>query len=192
MKLSQASSDLLSERWYAVHVFPRQEKRVARYLGLKNIGAFLPTYRVARRWNNGCLAQLDLPLFPGYLFARLPLRDRLRVLQSPGVAQFVSFGGTPAAISDDEIEAWRHGLAQCPAEPHPCLAIGDRVRVRSGPFAGMSGILLRRKQYFRVVLSMEILSKSVAVELDVSNLEELRLSSIDVSSYNALAVGRIE
>jgi len=103
---------------------------------------------------------------------RMALRDRLQVLQLPGVVQLVSFGGKPAALPDAEIEALRNGLAgNLCAEPHPYLTVGRRVRVRSGSVAGLEGILLRRKQKFRVVLSIQLIQRSVAIEVDEADIE---------------------
>jgi transcription antitermination factor NusG len=126
-----------------------------------------------RRWKDRRI-QLELALFPGYVFVHIALRDRLQVLQLPGVVQLVSFGGKPAALPDAEVEALRNGLARnlC-AEPHPYLTVGRRVRVRAGSVAGLEGILLRRKQKFRVVLSIQLIQRSVAIEVDEADIEPL-------------------
>jgi transcription antitermination factor NusG len=130
-------------------------------------------YRSLRRWKDRS-KQLDLPLFPGYVFVHLALQDRLRVLQLPGVLQLVSFCGTPATVPDAQIETLRNGLAgDVHAEPHPYLATGRRVRVRSGAVAGMEGILVRRKHRFRVVLSISLIQRAVAVEVDEADIEPL-------------------
>jgi transcription antitermination factor NusG len=126
-----------------------------------------------RRWKDRRI-QLELALFPGYVFVHIALRDRLQVLQLPGVVQLVSFGGKPAALPDAEIEALRNGLAgNLCAEPHPYLTVGRRVRVRAGSVAGLEGILLRRKQKFRVVLSIQLIQRSVAIEVDEADIEPL-------------------
>ena len=137
----------------------------------QRIDCFLPLYKSIRRWKDR-RKQLDLPLFPGYIFVHIALRDRLQVLQLPGVVQLVSFRGKPAALPDAEIEALRNGLARnLRAEPHPYLTVGRRVRVRSGSVAGLEGILVRRKQKFRVVLSIELIQRSVAIEVDEADIE---------------------
>ena len=118
--------------------------------------------------------KLQLPLFPGYVFVRLPLRDRLKVLQVPGVARLVGFNGQPAALPDKEIEALRAGLgAQLRAEPHPYLTVGRRVRVKRGPLEGAEGILIRKKNAYRVVLSLDLIQRSASVEVDASDLERV-------------------
>jgi transcription antitermination factor NusG len=115
-----------------------------------------------------------LPLFPSYVFVRLPLRERLKVLQVPGVARLISFNGQPAALQDREIEALRASLAaQLRTEPHPYLTVGRRVRFKSGPLEGVEGILIRKKNACRVVLSLDLIMKSASVEVDASDLERI-------------------
>jgi len=164
-------SEYLSSRWYAAYTSPRHEKRVAQQMEGRQIHCFLPLYKSVRRWKDR-RKQLELPLFPGYVFVHMALKDRLQVLQLPGVVQFVNFNGKPAPLPDAEIEALRNGLARnlC-AEPHPYLKIGRRVRVHSGPIAGLEGILVRRKDKFRVVLSIHLIQRSVAVEVDEAEIE---------------------
>jgi len=111
-------------------------------------------------------------LFPGYVFVHLDLKDRLRVLQVPSVVRFVSFNGHPAPLPQVEIESLISGLAKgVRAEPHPYLKVGHRVRVKYGPLAGAQGILVRRKEKFRVVLSIDLIMRSVAVEVDEADIE---------------------
>ena len=159
--------------WYALHVCSRHEKVVAAYLTLNIIEVFLPTYKALRLWKNGCRKELDLPLFPGYLFIRIAPHERLKVLRSPGVVGIVGAGGHPSSLSDSEIASLKSGLLKCAAEPYPYFTTGDRIRVRNGAFAGLEGILLRRKKDFRVVLSVNVIARSIAVELDLCDLEPL-------------------
>jgi transcription antitermination factor NusG len=160
-------------RWYAAYTSANHEKRVAEQLGVRDVEHFLPTYSSVRRWKDRRVT-LAMPLFPGYVFVRLALRDRLKVLQLPGVARLVGFNGMPTALPQEEIEALRAGLASgVSAEPHPYLTVGRRVRLVSGPLAGMTGILLRRKGKFRVVISLELIQRSVAVDTDAADVEPL-------------------
>jgi len=167
-------SEYLESHWYAACTSPRHEKKVAQQMEGNRIQHFLPLYRSVRRWKDR-RKQLDLPLFPGYIFARFALRDRLQVLQLPGVVQLVGFSGKPAPLADVEIESLRSGLSgNLRVETHPYLKVGKRVRVRSGPMAGMEGIMVRRKEKFRVVLSIHLIQRSVAVEVDESEVEPVR------------------
>lgn len=161
------------ERWYAVTVRPRHEKAVTRHFEHKGLNYFLPLYRSVRRWKDR-RKELDLALFPGYVFVNLNLRDRLGVLQAPGVMQFVTFQGQPAAVPDPEIRALESGLsAGLRPQPHPYLRQGKKVRVKSGPLADAEGILIRRKEGFRLVLSIDLLMRSVTLEVDEADVEPL-------------------
>jgi len=160
--------------WFAVYTSPRHEKRVDHYMNLREIEHFLPLYRVQRKWNSGATVALDLPLFPGYLFVRITRSERVRVLEVPGVLTMV--GGTGrqlAPLPDTEINALRSGLPLRNAEPHPLLTVGQRARIRSGALSGMVGVVVRLKNSLRVVLTMDLIMQSVAVEVDGTELEPL-------------------
>lgn len=158
------------QRWYAAYTCAKHEKRVAAELGGRGVEHYLPLYSSVRRWRDRRV-RLDLPLFPGYVFVRLALRDKLRVLQIPSLVHLVSFNGQPAALSDDEMEVLRRGLTdQLHAEPHPYLAVGRRVRVGSGPLAGLEGIITRKKNRVRFVISLNLIMRSVSVELDDADI----------------------
>jgi transcription antitermination factor NusG len=137
---------------------------------MREVEHFLPLYSSVRRWKDRRVT-LDLPLFPGYVFVRLALRERLRVLQIPSVVRLVGFGGLPTALPDTEMEILRTGLCQslC-AEPHPFLAVGQRVRITASPFAGLEGVLKRKKSNLRVVVSLELIQRSVAVDVDAADV----------------------
>lgn len=157
--------------WYAAYTCANHEKCVADELNARIVEHFVPVYRSVRRWKDRRVI-LERPLFPGYVFVRLALRDRLRVLQIPSVVRLVGFNGSPTALPDTEVEALRTGLAKrLRAEPHPFLMAGRRVRVKAGPFAGLEGILKRRKSGLRVVASLQLIQQSVAVEVDAGDLE---------------------
>ncbi len=166
-------ADYLEARWYAAHTNPRHEKSVQQLMDGYHIECFLPLYKSIRRWKDR-RKELELPLFPGYIFVHIPLKDRMNALRIPGVVQFVSFQGKPARLPDAEIEALRNGLARSAGiEPHPYLTVGRKVRVRNGPFFGMDGVLVRRKEKYRVVLSIHLIQRSVAVEVDEGDVEPL-------------------
>ncbi len=165
-------------KWFAVYTSPRHEKRVGQYLVIREIEHYLPLYNVRRRWKDGSLVTLDLPLFPGYLFVRIDRSERVRVLEVPGVVSMV--GGTgrlPASLPESDIEALRSGLPLRCARPHPLLTVGHRARIRSGALAGMSGVILRQKSSLRVVLTVDLLQQSVSVEVDESEIEPLDSSA---------------
>lgn len=158
-------------RWYAAHTKSRHEKTVAEQLQNKGIETFLPLYATVRRWKNGNHL-VQLPLFPGYAFARFALADRLPVLKVPGVVRLVGFSGIPAAIADDQVESLRQALADgVSAEPHPYLTEGRRVRITAGPLVGREGILVRRQGTARVVLSIDLIQRSVLVDVSAESLE---------------------
>jgi transcription antitermination factor NusG len=160
-------------RWYAAYTSANHEKRVAAQLEERAVEHFLPLYDSVRRWKDRRI-KLKLPLFPGYVFVWLALRDRLQVLQVPGVAKLVGFNGTPAALPQEEIEALRMSLADgVRAEPHPYLTVGRRVTIKSGPLAGLKGVLRRRKGNLRVVLSVDLLQRSISVGMDLADVESV-------------------
>jgi transcription antitermination factor NusG len=158
-------------RWYAVTVCPRHEKVVSTHLTSHGLNCFLPVYRSVRRWKDR-KKELDMVLFPGYVFVNLDLRRRLTVLQAPGVLRFVTFQGKPAAVPDSEIDSLALGMtAGVQVKPHPYLRSGRRVRVVGGPLAGAEGILVRRKERFRLVVSVSLLMRSVMIEIDECEVE---------------------
>ncbi|SRR6266705_6531502 len=164
------SSDYAEQRWYAAYTCANHEKRVAGELGARSVEHFVPLYKSVRRWRDRRV-QLDLPLFPGYVFVRLALRDKLRVLQIPILVHLVSFNGHPAALSNNEMEALRQSLTErLDAQPHPYLNVGRRVRVASGPLTGLEGIIVRKKNQFRFVISLNLIMRSVSVELDDADI----------------------
>lgn len=160
----------LEPHWYAAYTRAQHEKHVAAELGMREVEHFLPQYSSMRRWKDRRV-QLELPLFPGYVFVRLALRDRLRVLQIPSVVRLVGFNGLPAALPDSEMEIMRSGLSQSlRAEPHPFLTAGRRVRITGGPFAGLEGVLKRKKNSLRVIVTLELIQRSVVVDVDVADV----------------------
>ncbi len=159
--------------WYAVYTRHQHEKTVAESLTNNGIEAFLPTYEAVRQWKDRT-KHLSMPLFPCYVFLHGGLDRRTKILSTSGVYSFVGIGGQPAAIQESEIEAIRKAVTSgLRAEPFPFLQCGDRVRVKAGPLAGIEGILIRKKSSFRLILSAELLQKSIAVEVDAFSIEPL-------------------
>jgi len=158
-------------RWFARYTTPRHEKHVSEMLAQRQIETFLPLYRTTRRWKKSRPVVLDLPLFPTYVFVRIAREVRGAVLSTPGVLSIVGSGREPWPLPDPEIEAIRLGLQMRKIEPHPYLAVGERVRIKSGVMTGVEGILVRKKNDLRVVLSLDVIMRSVAVEVDADDIE---------------------
>ena len=156
--------------WYAAYTASRHEKTVAEHLRQRGVECFLPLYETVHRWKNG-RHSVQLPLFPSYVFVRMEVRDRLRVLQVPGLVQLVTFQGAPAVLPDSEIKTLRSALASgVLAQPYRYLSVGSRVEICRGPLQGLRGILLRHQGQFRVVLSVEMIMRSIVVEVDASDV----------------------
>jgi transcription antitermination factor NusG len=160
--------------WFALYTTSRHEKRVAEHLLHREIECYLPLYRSQRKWSDGSRVTLELPLFPGYLFVHIQRDERSSVLAVPGALAVVGgTGGEPATLSDETIEALRTGLRLHQAQPHPFVTVGQRVRIRSGALGGLEGIVVRHKNTFRVVMTLEHIMQSYAVEVDLEDLEPL-------------------
>ena len=164
-------TEYVEPRWYAAYTCARHEKRVAEQLKWRAVEMFLPLYETVHRWKNG-RARVELPLFPSYVFVRIALKDRLQVLELPSVVRLVGFDGHPAVLPDREIEALRTSVTtHLRTKPHPYLTVGRRVRIKCGPLAGLEGILIRKKNVLRVVLSLDLIMSSVSVEVDGVDVE---------------------
>ena len=173
--------------WWALYTRHQHEKTVFNALLAKDFEVFLPMYESLRRWKdrNKLLA---FPLFPCYVFIRGGLDRRLQVLTTPGVHKILYRGESVAAIPEQEIESIRRSLeANCRIEPHPFLKCGDRVRVTRGTLTGVEGILVRKKGLCRLILSVEMLAQSVAVEIDASDVVPVPA----VKSLSNLVVGGV-
>ena len=160
--------------WYAAYTHSNHEKKAAAHLRNRGLEHYLPTYTSIRRWKDRRV-RLEMPLFPGYVFVQIAGSECLPVLRVPGIAYLVSFNGRPAALPAEQIHQLRHGLAQMRAEPHSFLPAGRRVRILSGPLEGTEGILVRAKNACRVVLTVKLIERSVAVEVDWGVLELMRV-----------------
>jgi transcription antitermination factor NusG len=156
--------------WYAVYTQPHHEKKVAQQLAARSVEAYLPLYESIRRWKDR-RTKLNLPLFPGYVFVRMALPERLKVLEVPSVVQIVGSSSHPSALPDEDIERLRLSLANRKMEPHPYLTTGKRVRIKSGPLTGLEGTVLRRKGQVRMVISIDAIQRSVTMELEATDLQ---------------------
>jgi transcription antitermination factor NusG len=180
----------LPRAWYALYTRHQHEKTVAQILNGKGFETLLPLYPAARRWADRTKL-LFLPLFPCYVFINAGLERRLAIMMTPGVHAVVSNAGQPTAIPNEEIDAVRQAVESgARVEPHPLLKYGDWVRVKCGPLAGIEGILTRKKNLYRLVLSVEMLGKAVAVEVDAFLVERLngKRSNVDGISRAAAPI----
>lgn len=155
-----------SECWYALHVRPRAERMVAEMLREKGYEPFLPTHVSRRRWSDR-VKELDMPLFPGYLFCRVTPSSAGPIVTTQGVLRIVGAPGAPLPVDDAEIDALRTVVeSRLRLEPWPYLRVGQRVRIEAGPLRGLHGVLVRVSDQQRLVVSVSLLQRSVAVEID--------------------------
>lgn len=159
-----------TSQWYTAQTRSRHEKRVAEQLTCRGVTSYVPLYEKTSRWKDRRI-RLHLPLFAGYVFVRFAWRDRLRALEIPGIVRLVSFGGNPVAVPDQEIESIRLSLESgSNVKPNRFLTAGQRVRIRSGPLEGCQGYLARRKGLWRLILSVNLIQRSVSVEVNAEDV----------------------
>lgn len=167
-------SCLHDRQWYAVYTTSRHEKRIAEHFAGREVESFLPLYRTLTRWKNGCKKLVHKPLFPNYLFVRITQHERTRVLGVPGVVTLVGCRRGGTALPEQLIHSLRSGLQSLQVEPHPYLVVGEFARIVRGPFEGMEGVVVRKKSNLRIVLTIDLIMKSVAVEVEAGDLEPVR------------------
>ncbi len=175
LKESMATTEnhLSDSSWYALYTRHQHEKMVDQVLTNKGFDTFLPLYATTHNWKDRTKS-LTLPLFPCYVFLRGGIERRLQILTTPGIYGLVSSAGQPAVIPDIEIDAIRRVVESgARVEAHPYLKCGNWVRVKSGPLAGIEGILVRKKNISRLVLSVEILGTAAAIEVEAFQVEEV-------------------
>jgi transcription antitermination factor NusG len=159
-------SKLVNELWYALRVRRQYEKVIGRNLHARGFEEFVPLYRSRRRWSDR-VKEVEFPLFPGYVFCRFDLKDRVPVLTIPGVSSIVGIGMVPKPVDESELNALRTVLrAGVSCAPWPFLKMGERVELLRGPLRGLEGIVLDLKSTYRLVISIELLMRSVAVEVE--------------------------
>ena len=152
--------------WFALTVKPRHEKATAQHLRLRELQDFLPIYRARRAWSDRTQS-VDLPLFPGYVFCRFHYKQRLHVLNTPGVRSIVGFGAADVPVDDEAVESLQTLVASGRTiEPQAFLRMGGTVRITEGPLEGVRGTLVRERDAWRVVVNVELLQRSIAVEID--------------------------
>ena len=188
---SSLSDAVAQSAWYAIYTRHQHEKTVAQILTSKGFETFLPAYASSHRWNDRTKVVL-LPLFPCYVFLKGGLDRRLDLVKTPGVHSLVTCAGLPAAIPTDEMEALRLATESgAGLEPHPYLKCGDWVRVKSGLLEGSEGILVRKKNLCRLVLSVEMLGKAASVEIDGFLVEKINHKRSGACSVDRRAVAAL-
>jgi transcription antitermination factor NusG len=158
--------DLTENQWFALHIKSNLEKIAASNLESKGLTVYSPTFRVRKRWSDR-MKEIDTPLFPGYVFCRFDPNDRLPVLTTHGVLNIVGIGGTPEAVTTDEILNVQKMVQGGRGGPWPFVQTGQRVLIERGPLAGTEGILIQTKDEYRIVVSINLLQRSVAAEIDI-------------------------
>jgi transcription antitermination factor NusG len=174
--ITNPAASALELAWHALYTRHQHEKVVAQALIGKGFEIFLPQYHAVHRWKDR-QKDLELPLFPNYVFIRGGLDRMLNIVTTPGVHSLVSWGSRPAEIPSEEIAAVRRLVeSPLPVEPHPFIKCGDLVRIKFGPLEGIQGILVRKTGGMRLVLSVEMLSRSASVEVDVNMVERVEIA----------------
>src|SRR5271169_1101192 len=157
-------------RWFALQVRTRWENSTALLLSGKGYQTLLPTYVTRKRWN-GRVTQLNAPLFPGYVFCQFDVLNRLPILVTPGVIAVVGCGRVPLPVDDAEIRALQTVVSSgVSTEPWPYLEIGQKIRIESDALRGLEGILIKFKGNHRIVVSVSLLRRSVALEIDRASI----------------------
>ncbi|HVA95508.1 MAG TPA: UpxY family transcription antiterminator [Candidatus Dormibacteraeota bacterium] len=164
------------DSWYAVYTVHRHESSVLRHLDVRAIESFLPTYEVTRLWRNRQRVKVAVPLFPDYVFVKAGNREFIRVLQCPGVVKLIGTARGPLPIDDSVIELLRVGVAERKIEPYRELVIGNRVRVKNGLMRGVEGVLIRKDNDWRFVLSIDSINQHAAIKMEADNLEPVAVS----------------
>jgi len=165
--------DLGAGRWYALYVRSRHEKIVENSLRVKGYSSFSPSYRTKRKRVDR-IAEIEVPLFPGYVFCQFDSTKRLPILKTPGIVSLVGSGRKPEPVDDIEIASIRTlALSGRPVQPWPFLKLGQRVRLQAGPLAGTEGIFLRVKDQYHLVVSVTLLQRSVSVTIENESVEPL-------------------
>lgn len=157
--------------WFALYTASNHEKKVEQHLRMKEIETFLPVHTVTRRWKNRTTAKVELPLFAGYVFAKIAVTESVRVLEIPMVYSIVGNGQKALPLPDTEIEALRSGLHLRQVDPYPYVKVGARARICSGALSGLEGVVIRKDAHLRVVINIDLIMKSIAVHVNADELE---------------------
>ena len=164
---------LSGRKWHAVFTFAQNEKSTLKQLALREVEAFLPTYETVKIWKNRQRVKTVVPLFPTYLFVNIEKKDRIKVLQSPGVIRIVGSNRQDASIPASEIELLRSSVQGRSVEPYQELLVGKTVRIKRGSMEGVEGVLVRKGNGMRFVLSLKLINQHAAIEVGAEDLEQV-------------------
>ncbi len=159
--------------WFAAYTMSRHEKRIAAHCERIGIEQFLPLYTWQRSWKNRTRVDLQMPLFPNYIFVRLLPQDQGPLMRLPGLLSIVGNTTGPVVIRDDDMESLRRIIACKSIEPYPFVTNGDKVRVMMGPLTGVMGVVVRKGNGLRFIVTLDVIGKSVSLQIDGSALERI-------------------
>jgi transcription antitermination factor NusG len=157
--------------WFAAYTMSRHEKRIASHCERIGIEPFLPLYTSQRTWKNRTTVDLQMPLFPNYIFVRLLPQDHGPLMRLPGLLSLVGSASGPVVIPDGDMELLRRIIACKTIEPHPFMTKGDKVRVMTGPLAGLIGVVVKKGNGLRFIVTLDVIGKSVSLHINGSALE---------------------
>lgn len=160
-------------KWFAIYTATHHEKRVQEQFLERGIESFLPMYTAHRHWKKRTPITLQLPLFPNYVFVRIAQGKRSTVLSTPGVFSIIGSARNGWELPELEIQALQRGVCCRNVEPHTYLAVGDRARVKSGVLAGLEGVVIRKKNNLQIILTLDQIMRSVAIEVHADELEAI-------------------
>jgi transcription termination/antitermination protein NusG len=168
---NMASAGESQREWFAAYTMSRHEKRVAAHCERIGVEHFLPLYTSQRSWKNRTIVDLQMPLFPNYIFVQLLPDDHGPLVRLPGLLSIVGNAAGPVAIPDDDMDVLRR-IIDCQAiQPHPYMTTGDKVRVKAGPLQGVAGVVLRKANGLRFIVTLDLIGKSVSLDVAGSALE---------------------
>jgi transcription antitermination factor NusG len=178
MRFFESTSTSHKSAWFAIQVKGTHEKRVTALLEYQAYESFLPLYATRRRWSDR-IKCVELPLFPGYVFSRFTALDRLSILKTPSVIGIVGIGSRPTPVDDKEIDAIQRAVKSgSSVTPHPYLKVGQTVRINEGCFEDVEGIIADVRGRDHLILSISLLQRSVAVEIDSASVTPIQRSTL--------------
>jgi transcription antitermination factor NusG len=175
---------LSAEHWYIAYTLPRHEKAISLRLKAVGVACYVPLYLETRTWS-GRSVKLELPLFPCYVFARTVPQDRYRLLSTPGLIRLLAVNGSPVLFPDEEMDALQSALRSGKARPCSLQSSGNRIRLKSGPFAGLEGTIQRHNGKRKLLVTLDQISSSMLLDIDVAEAQ-LLVSSVKVQTRDSV------